>query len=70
MPATRIYVTTNTQTKEECLVDARSIQQARSFIAKPLIGVRVASQRDVARLVSQGVLVQEAIDGGEDTTNG
>jgi len=63
MADTRIYlVSINGSEKPEDsrLVDASSAAQAQRHVAKKLLPVRVASQRDIARLVAAKVSVESA----------
>jgi len=63
MTDTRIYlISINGSEKPEDsrLVDASSAAQAQRHVAKKMLPVRVASQRDIARLVAAKVVVEAA----------
>ena len=57
--ANRIYVVKNS-TGEERLIEATSQAQALSFVVKDTLTVELASQTELVRLVTEGVVVETA----------
>lgn len=61
MTDTRIYLVSingSEKAEDSRLVDASSAAQAQRHVAKKMLPVRVASQRDIARLVAAKVAVE------------
>jgi hypothetical protein len=57
--ANRIYVVKNS-TGEERLIEATSQAQALSFVVKDTLTVELASQTELVRLVTEGIVVEPA----------
>lgn len=56
--STRYYVATNTETKKQHLVESANQSSVRNYLARTLIDVRVATQKDVERLIRAGAEVE------------
>lgn len=68
-PPTRIYVVETIKTREEALVRAARAGSAKQFVSGNDYTVRVASQRDLERLLRDGVPVQEAYPDKDDESH-
>lgn len=68
--ATRVYVVQTIKTGDETLVRAPRAGSAKQFVSGNDYRVRVASQRDMERLITDGVRVLDANPEPVDTPAG